>query len=173
MKKVELVKKLISFGLVILYDVVSLLFCYVLLNELFYTFSVASSNENGMTIIGGAGIPTLMFIVAKGLRFVFPIIFIVFILLSITTVILLTVLSFKEQINQKLHILLCLFSALSLILFILIPIQMYVIPWYVLFKKLSFFKYLPTLYIVLSVVINVKCVLFAVKRKGEKNERNL
>lgn len=170
MKKVELVKKLISFGLVILYDVVSLLFCYVLLNELFYTFSVASSNENGMTIIGGAGIPTLMFIVAKGLRFVFPIIFI---LLSITTVILLTVSSFKEQINQKLHILLCLFSALSLILFIHIPIQMYVIPWYVLVKKLSFFKYLPPFYIVLSVVINVKCVLFAVKRKGEKNERNL
>ncbi len=174
MNKLNLFKKFTSYSLVILYDVLSFFCCYIILSSFIYIFSSASTNENGIGIIGGAGMPTAMFIIAKVWGSFFPI---MFVFLSIATVLLLTVSTFKKQINQKSHILLCVFSALSLILFILIPTQTYLIPLYLLVEKLSFFKYLPTLYIVLSIAINVKCLLLAVKLivgaiKNIKNKRD-
>ena len=96
---------------------------------------------------------------------VFPILFV---LLSVAVTFLFTVSIFKKQTNRKFKILLCIFLALTLIIYMLIPAQTYIVSLYALVRKLSFLKYLQITYIVLSLVIIVKNILFTIKRRKKE-----
>lgn len=89
-----------------------------------------------------------------------------FVLLSITTVVLLTVSTLKKQVSRRLNILLSVLIALSLFVFMMIPFQTYYISSYILVKKFSFLKYIRIFYIFLSLVIIAKNILFAIKKNS-------
>lgn len=162
MNKLNSFKKFIVSALVILYDVVSLIWCYIIFSNLVYNFSLVSINENSIGIIGGADAPTTLFLLGKFLGVGFSILFI---LLSIAIIFLLTISTFKKQVNQKLSILLCIFLVLSLIVFMMIPAQTNVISLYILVRKLSFIRYIGVFYIVLSIAIIVINILFSIGKK--------
>ena len=162
MKKIVLVKKLVLSALVILYDVVSLLWCYIISSNFVYNLSEIQRRGPSITIIGGADLPTWSFIMGGILGCACSVLFV---LLSIATVFLFTVSIIQKQTNRNLNLLLCVFSALTLIIFMLIPAQTYAISLYILVRKLSFLKYIQFIYIILSLMIIVTNILFAVKRR--------
>lgn len=162
--KNNLIKKFVLYAFVIIYDVVSLLWCYILVKNLIFEFSTVKIGLNGIEIIGGADIPTLIYKMGNVIGVVFPMLFV---LLSITTIVLFTVSIFKKQTNRKFNILLCVFSALTLIIYMLIPAQTYVVSLYILVEKLSFLKYIQFIYIIISLIIIVTNILFAIKRSNE------
>jgi len=164
MKKIVLVKKLVLSAFVILYDIVSLLLCYVFIKSLIFELSTVKIGLNGIEVVGGVDLSTLIYKMGNVIGVVFPILFI---LLSVATVFLLTVSIFKKQINRKFNILLCIFSALTLVIFMLIPPQTYVISLYILVRKLSFLKYIRFIYIIVSLIIIVTNILFAIKRNDK------
>ncbi len=162
MNTFNLIKRLILSAVVIFYAIVSLLLCYVFLSDLAYAFSFVSITENGMEIIRGIDAISLLIITRNVLQYI---LFILFVLLSIATVFLLTVSMFKKRTSRKLSILLCVFPMLSLLVFIVIPTQIYVVSLYVLIRQLPFIKllleYIHIFYIVLSFVIIEKNILFS------------
>ena len=92
------IKKFISSSLIILYNIISLLWCYILVKNLIFEFSTVKIGLNGIEIIGGADIPTLIYKMGNVIGVVFPMLFV---LLSITTIVLLTVLIIQKQNNNK------------------------------------------------------------------------
>ena len=164
MNKFNLVKKSILSALVILYDIVSLFWCYIILSSLVFAFSLVSLSQNSIGIIGCADLPTWSFIMGGILGCACSVLFV---LLSLTTVFLFTISIFKKQTNRNFNILLCVFSALTLIIYMLIPAQTYVVSLYALVRKLSFLKYIQFIYIIISLIIIVTNILFAIKRSNE------
>ena len=114
------IKKFISSSLIILYNIVSLFQCYILVKSLIFQFSAVKIGLIGIDIIGGADIPTLIYKMGNVIGAVFPILFV---LLGITTVVLLTVSVLKKQTNRKLNILISVLIALSLFVFVMIPFR--------------------------------------------------
>lgn len=155
MKKATPVKKLMVSALVILYDIVSLFWCYVSLISVVYDSSFISVG-NSMEIIGGADTPTLMFVTGNVLRCVLAVLFI---LLSVGSAVLSTVSLCKKPTNRKIRILLCLLPALALMIFVLIPAQSYVVALYLVVRKIPFLKYAPIGYVIVSAVMIVVNVL--------------
>ena len=90
---------------------------------------------------------------------------VLFVLLSLTTVFLFTISILKKQTNRKLNILLCIFLVLTLIIYMLILAHTYVVSLYALVRKLSFLKYIQFIYIIISLIIIVTNILFAIKRR--------
>lgn len=158
------IKKFISSSLIILYNIISLLWCYILVKNLIFELSTVAIGMNGIEVIGGADIPTLIYKIGNVIGVVFPMLFV---LLSITTVVLLTVSIIQKQTNRKFNILLCIFSALTLIIYMLIPAQTYAVSLYALVRKLSFLKYIQFIYIIISLIIIVTNILFAIKRSNK------
>ena len=161
MSKSNLIKKFVLYAFVIIYDIVSLFWCYILVKSLIFEFSTVKIGLNGIDIIGGADIPTLIYKIGNVIGVVFPILFV---LLSVAITFLFTVSIFKKQTNRKLNILLCIFLVLSLIVFIFISTQAYVVSLYVLVRKLSFLKYLPILYVIVSLLAIIANALISKKR---------
>lgn len=147
------IKKFISSSFIILYNIVSLLWCYILVKSLIFEFSIVKIGLNGIDIIGGADTPTLIYKMGNVIRAVFPILFII---LSVAIIFLLIVSILKKQMNRKLNILLSVLIALSLFVFMMIPFQTYYISFYILVKKFSFLKYTHIIYIMLSFAVIVK-----------------
>lgn len=164
MKKIVLVKKLVLSALVILYDVVSLFWCYIISSNFVYNLTEIQQRGPSITIIGGADLPTWSFIMGGILGCACSVLFV---LLSLTTVFLFTISILKKQTNRKLNILLCIFLVLTLIIYMLIPAQTYVVSLYALVRKLSFLKYIQFIYIIISLIIIVTNILFAIKRSNE------
>ncbi len=163
MKKIALVKKLGLSALVILYDVVSLFWCYIISSNFVYNLTeIQQRGPSIITIIGGADLPTWSFIMGGILGCACSVLFV---LLSLTTVFLFTISILKKQTNRKLNILLCIFLVLTLIIYMLIPAQTYAVSLYALVRKVSFLKYIQFIYIILSLMIIVISFLFAVKRR--------
>lgn len=162
--KNNLIKKFAFFTLIFIYDLVSLLWCYIISSNFVYNLTEIQQKGPSITIIGGADLPTWCFIMGGILGCVCTVLFA---LLSLTTVVLFTVSIFKKQTNRKLNILLCIFLVLSLIVFIFIPTQAYAVSLYVLVRKLSFLKYLPILYVIVSLLAIIANAL--ISKKGEKN----
>ncbi len=155
-------KKFILSALVTLYDIVSLFWCYILVKSLIFELSTVAIGMNGIEVIGGADIPTLIYKIGNVIGVVFPMLFV---LLSITTVVLLTVSIIQKQTNRKFYISLCIFSTFTLIIYKLIPAQTYAVSHYILVRKLSFLKYIQFIYIIISLIIIVTNILFAIKRR--------
>lgn len=157
----RLIKKIAFSIAVILYNIISLFWCYVILNNITYNIHLLSVGKNGTVgIIGGAGLPTFMFELGN----IVPIVAsILFMLASIASVIVLTVSVFKKQTNRKSSVLLCVLLTLSLISFMLIPIQSYVVSLYIVAQKVPFASYLQIIYIALSLLLVTKNIMSAVK----------
>lgn len=165
MKKIVLVKKLGLSALVILYDVVSLFWCYIISSNFVYNLTEIQQRGPSITIIGGADLPTWSFIMGGILGCACSVLFV---LLSLTTVFLFTISILKKQTNRKLNILLCIFLALTLIIYMLIPAQTYNIALYSLASKIPLLKYSQIFYIIISVVNIIFLIL--PKRAGKNSE---
>ena len=164
MNKFNLVKKSILSALVILYDIVSLFWCYIISSNFVYNLTKIQIKELGIEIIGGADLPTWSFIMGGVFGIAFSVLFVG---LSVATTFLFTVSIFKKQTNRKFNILLCVFSAITLIIYMLIPAQTYVVSLYALVRKVSFLRYIQFIYIILSLMIIVTNILFAIKRSDK------
>ena len=164
MNKISLVKKWIFSILVILYAIISLLWCYIISSNFVYNLSEIQRRGPSITIIGGADLPTWSFIMGGILGCACSVLFV---LLSLTTVFLFTISILKKQTNRKLNILLCIFLVLTLIIYMLIPAQTYVVSLYALVRKLSFLKYIQFIYIIISLIIILTNILFAIKRSNK------
>lgn len=148
MKKGMFLNKKIAIILTVLYDILSIFWCYVISANLVYNFTKISVNEDGIGIIGGADMPTLLYQI-KGIfmaRYLFSSLFLI---LSITTVFLLTVSTFKKQASRKLYITLCVFLSFTLIVFLLTPAYSYIVAFYALINSITVFKFLQIFYIVI------------------------
>ncbi len=171
MNKLNLLKKFIVSSLVIFYDIISLFWCYVIIKSMIFELSTVAIGTNGIEVIGGADIPTLIYKMGNILGCVFPILFV---LLSIATVFLFTVSIIQKQTNRKFKILLCIFLALTLIIYMLIPAQTYIISLYILIRKFSLAKYLQIIYIVISFVIIMFYVTYFICNKyGKRKVKNV
>ncbi len=162
--KNNLIKKFVLYAFVIIYDVVSLLWCYIISSNIVYNLTEIQRRGPSITIIGGADLPTWSFIMGGILGCACSVLFV---LLSLATVFLFTVSIIQKQTNQKFKILLCIFLALTLIIYMLIPAQTYVVFLYALFRKLSFLKYIQFIYIIISLIIIVTNILFSIKRSNK------
>ena len=158
------INKLIFTTLIFAYDIVSLFWCYIISSNFVYNLTEIQQRGPSITIIGGADLPTWSFIMGGILGCACSVLFV---LLSLTTVFLFTISILKKQTNRKLNILLCIFLVLTLIIYMLIPAQTYVVSLYALVKKLSFLKYIQFIYIIISLIIIVTNILFAIKRSNE------
>ena len=158
------INKLIFTTLIFTYDIVSLFWCYIISSNFVYNLTEIQQRGPSITIIGGADLPTWSFIMGGILGCACSVLFV---LLSLTTVFLFTISILKKQTNRKLNILLCIFLVLTLIIYMLIPAQTYVVSLYALVRKLSFLKYIQFIYIIISLIIIVTNILFAIKRSNE------
>ncbi len=146
---------------VILYSIISLFWCYVILNNLPYNIHLLFVGKNGTVgIIGGADTPTFMFRFGNIVLIVAPVLFV---LASIASAVLLTVSVFKKQTNRKSSVLLCVLLTLSLISFMFIPVQSYVVSLYIVAQKVPFASYLQIIYIALSLSLVTKNIMLAAK----------
>ena len=113
----------------VIYDVMILALSYLLFNSIIFNISSISVINGSIGIIGGADMPTLLFVLTKN-----PVMFLMelFIIFGISTAVIITVVSFKNSCSMRLCITAVGFLIVTAILFILIPPQAYVISLYVL-----------------------------------------
>ena len=113
----------------VIYDVMILGLSYLLFNSIIFNISRISVINGSIGIIGGADMPTLLFVLTKN-----PVMFLMelFIIFGISTAVIITVVSFKNSCSMRLCITAVGFLIVTAILFILIPPQAYVISLYVL-----------------------------------------
>lgn len=159
--KDNLIKKVAFSTLAFIYDITSLFWCYVIIKSLIFEFSTVKIGVNGIDIIGGSDISTLIYKMGNVTGVVFPV---MFILLSVVSIFLLNVSIFKKQINRKLNILLSVFIALSIFISMMIPFRTYYVSSYLLVIKFTLLKYTRIFYIIISLIIIVTNILVTIKR---------
>ena len=157
MKK-DVFKKVIIYTLNLLYSLIALLYCYVFTQTLIFALSDIRIGLNGLE----TKIPDIHTLLSRLTNVFGCLLPVLFILLSVTTIILLIISSFKKHKTPMINVFLCVFVLLSLIAFVLIPPQTYIIALYILVQQISFLKYSQTFYIILSVLVLIKNVWFAV-----------
>ena len=157
MKK-DVFKKVIIYTLNLLYSLIALLYCYVFTQTLIFALSDIRIGLNGLE----TKIPDIHTLLSRLTNVFSCLLPVLFILLSVTTIILLIISSFKKRKTPMINVFLCVFVLLSLIAFVLIPPQTYIIALYILVQQISFLKYSQTFYIILSVLVLIKNVWFAV-----------
>ena len=113
----------------LIYDIVILALSYLLFNSIIFNISSISVINGSIGIIGGADMPTLLFALTKK-----PVMFLMalFIIFEISTAVIITVVSFKNSCSMRLYITAIVFLITTMVLFVLIPMQAYVISLYVL-----------------------------------------
>ena len=151
-------KKIIIYTLNLLYSLIALLYCYVFTQTLIFALSDIRIGLNGLE----TKIPDIHTLLSRLTNVFGCLLPVLFILLSVTTIILLIISSFKKHKTPMINVFLCVFVLLSLIAFVLIPPQTYIIALYILVQQISFLKYSQTFYIILSVLVLIKNVWFAV-----------
>ena len=141
--------KILRFTLALFYDTMALLYCCVFLINIFYGMKIASVDEASISIIGGADLPTSIFLMQDILSVIFPFIFN---LLNIATAFILTITTLKNKTDRKINILLFIFIGLSLMIFLLIPFQSYTVAFYFLLRKILFLQSANLLFVISSLV---------------------
>lgn len=128
MKK-NILHNFVFLGFAVIYDVMILALSYLLFNSIIFNISSISVINGSIGIIGGADMPTLLFVLTKN-----PVMFLMalFIVFGISTAVIITVASFKNSCSMRLYITAVVFLIVTAILFILIPPQTYAISLYVL-----------------------------------------
>lgn len=101
----------------VIYDVMILALSYLLFNSIIFNISRISVINGSIGIIGGADMPTLLFVLTKN-----PVMFLMelFIIFGISTAVIITVVSFKNSCSMRLCITAVGFLIVTAILFILI-----------------------------------------------------
>lgn len=127
----------------VIYDVMILALSYLLFNSIIFNISSISVINGSIGIIGGADMPTLLFVLTKN-----PVMFLMelFIIFGISTAVIITVVSFKNSCSMRLCITAVGFLIISAILFILIPPQTYAISLYLYALKVAIIYNIPVLY---------------------------
>lgn len=127
----------------VIYDVMILALSYLLFNSIIFNISRISVINGSIGIIGGADMPTLLFVLTKN-----PVMFLMelFIIFGISTAVIITVVSFKNSCSMRLCITAVGFLIISAILFILIPPQTYAISLYLYALKVAIIYNIPVLY---------------------------
>lgn len=127
----------------VIYDVMILALSYLLFNSIIFNISSISVINGSIGIIGGADMPTLLFVLTKN-----PVMFLMelFIIFGISTAVIITVVSFKNSCSVRLCITAVGFLIISAILFILIPPQTYAISLYLYALKVAIIYNIPVLY---------------------------
>lgn len=127
----------------VIYDVMILTLSYLLFNSIIFNISSISVINGSIGIIGGADMPTLLFVLTKN-----PVMFLMelFIIFGISTAVIITVVSFKNSCSMRLCITAVGFLIISAILFILIPPQTYAISLYLYALKVAIIYNIPVLY---------------------------
>ena len=113
----------------VIYDVMILALSYLLFDSIIFNISSISVINGSIGIIGGADMPTLLFVLTKN-----PVMFLMalFIIFGISTAVIITVASFKNSCSMRLYITAVVFLIVTAILFILIPPQTYAISLFVM-----------------------------------------
>lgn len=113
----------------VIYDVMILALSYLLFNSIIFNISSISVINGSIGIIGGADMPTLLFAMTKN-----PVMFLMalFIIFGISTAVIITVVSFKNSCSMRLYITAIVFLITTMVLFVLIPLQAYVISLFVM-----------------------------------------
>lgn len=141
----------------ILFDILTLFWCGVFLENIIYSVTRISADKGAVGIIGGADFPTLLFILqTNGLIQIF------FIPASIAAGILLTISAFKSLKIKHIRIILTVLIFVSALVFLLIPPQSSAVSLYTVLRKIPFLKYVNLIYILIA-AINI--VLSVVKGK--------
>ena len=154
----DVFKKIIIYTLNSLYSLIALLYCYVFTQTLIFALFDIRIGLNGLE----TKIPDIHTLLSRLTNVFGCLLPVLFILLSVTTIILLIISSFKKRKTPMINVFLCVFVLLSLIAFVIIPPQTYIIALYILVQQISFLKYSQTFYIILSVLVLIKNVWFAV-----------
>ena len=113
----------------VIYDVMILALSYLLFNSIIFNISSISVINGSIGIIGGADMPALLFALTKN-----PVMFLMalFIIFGISTAVIITVVSFKNSCSMRLYITAIVFLITTMVLFVLIPLQAYVISLFVM-----------------------------------------
>ena len=127
----------------VIYDVMILALSYLLFNSIIFNISSISVINGSIGIIGGADMPTLLFVLTKNRVMFLMELFIIF---GISTAVIITVVSFKNSCSMRLCITAVGFLIISAILFILIPPQTYAISLYLYALKVAIIYNIPVLY---------------------------
>ena len=128
MKK-NLLHNFVFLGFVVLYDGLTLILPSAFFTSIIFNISSISVINGSIGIIGGADMPTLRFVLTKN-----PVMFLMalFVIFGISTAVIITVVSFKNSCSMRLYITAIVFLITTMVLFVLIPMQAYVISLYVL-----------------------------------------
>ena len=161
MKKLNTIKQISTHILVILYEIISVFWCYIIINNIVYSHFRVYAEHESIGIIGGADTPTMMFIMGELLKWNFSILFVI---ICIVTIFILNFSLFKKKVSKKFNKILCVFSVLSLIVFMLVPAQSYAVSLYTVFRILPFTKYIQIIYIIVSIMV-VAINLFLINSK--------
>ena len=142
MKK-NILHNFVFLGFAVLYDVLTLILSSVFFTSIIFYISSISVINGSIGIIGGADMPTLLFVLTKN-----PVIFLMalFIIFEISTAVIITVASFKNSCSMRLYITAVVFLIVTAILFILIPPQAYVVSLYLYALKVAIIYNIPVLY---------------------------
>ena len=113
----------------VIYDVMILALSYPLFNSIIFNISSISVINGSIGIIGVADMPALLFALTKN-----PVMFLMalFIIFGISTAVIITVVSFKNSCSMRLYITAIVFLITTMVLFVLIPLQAYVISLFVM-----------------------------------------
>ena len=140
MKK-NILHNFVFLGFAVLYDGLTLILSSAFFTSIIFNISSISVINGSIGIIGGADMPTLLFAMTKN-----PVMFLMelFIIFGISTAVIITVVSFKNSCSMRLYITAIVFLITTMVLFVLIPMQAYVISLYVL--KVAIIYNIPVLY---------------------------
>ena len=142
MKK-NILHNFVFLGFAVLYDGLILILSYFFSAGIAFFIRHISVINGSIGIIGGADMPTLLFVLTKN-----PVIFLMalFIIFEISTAVIITVASFKNSCSMRLYITAVVFLIVTAILFILIPPQAYVVSLYLYALKVAIIYNIPVLY---------------------------
>ena len=139
-----------------LYGILSLLWCGILAQALVYSSKVI---ETGGTEISIKSPESVMRLLLSLPAFV--------ILFALASAVLVVVSVFMKRNHRKFTILICVFSALTSVLFLLLPPQAYLIPFYMIVRKLPVLRYSRIAYILISVAVILANILHTSKIESE------
>lgn len=146
--------KIVNWTLVILYDIVSVFWCYIFIDNIIFNFTNTKIVHFGLDYtaypIGGIDTTSWEFIIENLLGSILPAIFII---LSVTTALLLTMSALNKQTTKKLNILLIIFATFSLLIFFAMPEQSYSVSLYKLMRKERHIQDFLLFYIPISISV--------------------
>ena len=141
-------------GFAVLYDGLILILSYVFFTSIAFSISRISVINGSIGIIGGADIPTVLFLSMTNPVVLFMALFIIF---GLSAAVMITVVSFKNSCSMRLYITAIVFLITTMVLFVLIPLQAYVISLFVMKAAIIYDTIRVLYYLVTAAEILIIC----------------